>query len=46
MINCGGPVELARFLDLRDDQVCYVVDCHKPAHHANIHSERNVSAII
>ena len=45
MINCGGPVELSRFLDLSEDQVCYVVDCNKPAHHTNVHSEKNVSVL-
>jgi hypothetical protein len=46
MINCGGPIELLRLLDLDDDQTCFVIDCHKPAHHTNVHSDGKVRDVV
>jgi hypothetical protein len=38
MINCGALVELRAMLQLSSDQRCYVLDCHRPFHHTNVHS--------
>ena len=42
LLNCGGGIDLAEFLDLNEDSECtiYVLDSHRPYNVKNIHHPR------
>jgi len=45
MINCGATADLTA-LKIPETLTLYVIDCHKPYHHANVHSPGGPGGVV
>lgn len=46
LINCGGSKDINNYwFSNKDNIVCLLMDSHRPIHHNNIHSKKNILII-
>lgn len=39
-LNCGATCDLSKTWPAQNDINCYILDCHRPVYHSNVHSDR------
>jgi len=39
-LNCGATCDLSATWPILNELNCYILDCHRPVHHSNAHSQR------